>query len=404
MFEDRPPRVAFEQPDEALEVHPIAEVLNRIRVADDFGLTRAGIVFQFNDGDEKTLVLQDFHEGAGRSPDHGVTPGNAAAGEARRHADGQRHLLRVRRGQLPRPARGGPRPTCATSTSARSSATTSWPSPPTPARRTDEFATLDELIARQRFNLNRANRLAKHKPTDRTIAEDPLKIAGFEETLVQTDPRVHRGGRGDRRPADRAAPRGRGIDARGGRGARPRPERAGPGPHGRCPPPSDRGAATHFRSSSDRMPSASKTLRSFDRKQAQKIRKPKKDQEEAEEIADETRRTRPGRGLRLRDRSPAYDGASRRRRGRRTSRQRRTRTRSRRRPSMTKKEEQEPKKRQGPKGPKGAGNGQGRGQKGEKGTPKDEDSAGESEEGRPPRCAESGRRKSSIRPASWKRS
>ena len=40
------------------------------------------------------------------------------------------------------------------------------------------------MIARQRFNLNRANRLAKHKPTDKTIAEDPLKIAGFEETLV----------------------------------------------------------------------------------------------------------------------------------------------------------------------------------------------------------------------------
>ena len=60
VLEDRPPRVAFEQPDEALEVHPIAEVLNRIRVGDDFGLTRAGIVFQFNDGDEQTLVVKDF--------------------------------------------------------------------------------------------------------------------------------------------------------------------------------------------------------------------------------------------------------------------------------------------------------------------------------------------------------
>ena len=27
---------------------------------DDFGLTRAGIVYRFNDGDEKTLILQDF--------------------------------------------------------------------------------------------------------------------------------------------------------------------------------------------------------------------------------------------------------------------------------------------------------------------------------------------------------
>ena len=60
VIEDRAPRVAFEEPDEALEVHPIAEVLHRVRVADDFGLTRAGIVFQFGDGDEQTLVPQDF--------------------------------------------------------------------------------------------------------------------------------------------------------------------------------------------------------------------------------------------------------------------------------------------------------------------------------------------------------
>ena len=60
--------MAFEQPDEALEVHPIAEVLNRIRVGDDFGLTKAGIVFQFNAGDEQTLVARDFKIGAGPSP------------------------------------------------------------------------------------------------------------------------------------------------------------------------------------------------------------------------------------------------------------------------------------------------------------------------------------------------
>ncbi len=60
MIEDRAPRVAFEEPDEALEVHPIAEVLHRVRVADDFGLTRAGVVYQLGGGDEQTLVLQDF--------------------------------------------------------------------------------------------------------------------------------------------------------------------------------------------------------------------------------------------------------------------------------------------------------------------------------------------------------
>ena len=52
--------MAFEQPEEALEVHAVAEVLNRVRVGDDFGLTKAGIVFQFNNGDEQTLILKDF--------------------------------------------------------------------------------------------------------------------------------------------------------------------------------------------------------------------------------------------------------------------------------------------------------------------------------------------------------
>jgi len=57
---DAPPQVRFEDPDEALEVHPIAEVLMRIRAGDDFGLTRAGIVFQVNAGEEQTLLVDDF--------------------------------------------------------------------------------------------------------------------------------------------------------------------------------------------------------------------------------------------------------------------------------------------------------------------------------------------------------
>ena len=52
--------MTFEQPADAIEVHPVAEVLNRIRVGDDFGLTKAGIVFQFNNGDEQTLFVEQF--------------------------------------------------------------------------------------------------------------------------------------------------------------------------------------------------------------------------------------------------------------------------------------------------------------------------------------------------------
>ena len=86
-----------------------------------------------------------------------------------------------------------------------------------------------ELIARQRFNLNRAIRLAKHKPTDKTFAEDPLKIAGFEETLAGLTREFTEGVEGIVGQRIEPLHAGRGIDARRRRGARPRPERRGPG-------------------------------------------------------------------------------------------------------------------------------------------------------------------------------
>ena len=175
--------MAFEQPDEALEVHPIAEVLNRIRVGDDFGLTKAGIVFQFNNGDEQTLIVKDFTtepaksrttaalqemlllEKLAASPTDSLTyyafaEDNYPAGARRTETDLRYIDIRPfkREYKLADTADG--------------------------MEGTDELTTLAELIARQRFNLNRANRLAKHKPADKTIAEDPLKIAGFEETLA----------------------------------------------------------------------------------------------------------------------------------------------------------------------------------------------------------------------------
>lgn len=64
---DQPPQVSFLEPEEALEVHPIAEVPMKIRVDDDFGLTRAGLVFRVNSGEDRTLVLKDF-KAAGKPP------------------------------------------------------------------------------------------------------------------------------------------------------------------------------------------------------------------------------------------------------------------------------------------------------------------------------------------------
>jgi hypothetical protein len=57
---DQPPQISFDEPREALEVHTLAEVMMRIRVRDDFGLTNAGIVFQVNNEEEHTLLKKDF--------------------------------------------------------------------------------------------------------------------------------------------------------------------------------------------------------------------------------------------------------------------------------------------------------------------------------------------------------
>src|SRR4029077_3318784 len=57
---DQPPQVWVEQPSDSLEVHTLAEVLMRIRARDDFGLTRAGLVFQVNNEEEHTLLQKDF--------------------------------------------------------------------------------------------------------------------------------------------------------------------------------------------------------------------------------------------------------------------------------------------------------------------------------------------------------
>ena len=65
--QDEPPQVWFESPAEALEVHTLAEILMRIRVSDDYGLSRAGIMFEVNNEEEYPLLAQDFAGGRRRS-------------------------------------------------------------------------------------------------------------------------------------------------------------------------------------------------------------------------------------------------------------------------------------------------------------------------------------------------
>jgi hypothetical protein len=59
---DQPPTVYFEEPGESIEVHTLAEVLIRARARDDFGITRIGIVFQVNNEEERTLIVHDVKQ------------------------------------------------------------------------------------------------------------------------------------------------------------------------------------------------------------------------------------------------------------------------------------------------------------------------------------------------------
>ena len=282
--EDRAPRVVFDQPDEALEVHPIAEVRHRIRVDDDFGLTRAGIVFRFNDGDEKTLTFKEFPLAKGQKPKtsatleemllietlnatpldsvtyYGFAEDNFPGGSRRTETDLRYIDLRVfkREYKLAEPGSGDGDPA--------------------------EFIALDELIARQRVNLNRANRLAKHKPTDRTQADDPLKITGFEETLLNLTKEFTEG---IERLADaRVDSLHKALDAMQASIDsldRSKIEEA---------PPAMAEALKHLVAARRELinligenPALAAAMRAYDRKQAQKIRKPKSKDEEAEELA-----------------------------------------------------------------------------------------------------------------------
>lgn len=58
--EDQPPQVSFEEPDDGIEVHTLAELPMRVRIRDDYGLSRAGIIFQVNNEQEIPLESRDF--------------------------------------------------------------------------------------------------------------------------------------------------------------------------------------------------------------------------------------------------------------------------------------------------------------------------------------------------------
>ena len=77
---DQSPEVYFEEPRDPLDVHTLAEVLMRIRVRDDFGLSKAGIVFEVNNEEEYPLLAEEFATAAEELKTLGkLTPDTQAA-------------------------------------------------------------------------------------------------------------------------------------------------------------------------------------------------------------------------------------------------------------------------------------------------------------------------------------
>ena len=286
VFEDRAPRVAFDEPDEALEVHPIAEVKNRVRLSDDFGLARAGIVFRFNDGEEKTLLLRDFPPKDGMPRTSGALEESLLLETLAASTTDSVTYYAFAEDNLPGAAHR-------TETDLRYIDIRPFKRVYKPGQDGDAgdedmptSASLNELIARQRVNLNRTNRLAKHRAGDKSEPEDPLKVAGFEEALATltreftegveriVDQRVDSLHKAEE--AMLAA-----VDSLDHR----RYADAGP---------QEAEALKHLIAFRREFPTfigkpsaMAEALRRFDRKQAQKIRRPKDKDEEAEQIAEE---------------------------------------------------------------------------------------------------------------------
>ncbi len=177
---DQPPTVWFDSPSESLEVHTLAEVLLRTHAKDDFGITKIGIAFQINNEEERTLILQDVGQPHQRDTSAEqilmleqflLTQKDCVAyyafAEDNRPNTPQRTTTELRFIDI-RPFQRVYRlidPPEAM---------------PGPQR---DLILLDEVIARQRFNLNQTMRLETHSHARIDLAQVE-RVAAFENKLA----------------------------------------------------------------------------------------------------------------------------------------------------------------------------------------------------------------------------
>jgi hypothetical protein len=178
---DQPPSVAFETPAEGMEVHTLAEILMRVRARDDFGLTKVGIVFQVNNEEERTLVLED------------VTQPNRREAKVEQMLLLEQFLLTQKDCIAYYAFAEDCRPDAPqrTTTELRFIDIRPFqriyrlvePGDPMPGGPRRELIFLDEVIARQRFNLNQTMRLETRSKVRIDLAQVE-KTAAFQNKLA----------------------------------------------------------------------------------------------------------------------------------------------------------------------------------------------------------------------------
>jgi hypothetical protein len=178
---DHPPTVWFDSPSESLEVHTLAEVVMRARARDDFGLIRVGIVFQVNNEEERTLIVQEVGQRCQREAlaeqvlmleQFLLTQKDCVAyyafAEDNRPDAPQRTTTELRFIDI-RPFKRTYQLVDA---------------PDTPGGMQRDLASLDEVIARQRFNLNQTMRLETRSRARLDLAAVE-QVSAFENKLAK---------------------------------------------------------------------------------------------------------------------------------------------------------------------------------------------------------------------------
>jgi hypothetical protein len=195
--QDQPPQVSFESPDEKIEVHTLAELLMRIRVRDDYGLSKAGVVFQINNEQEVPLIAEDFATVAAAADELAangrVSPTTQAALEKvlpleyfeLTQKDSVMYFAYAEDNRPEKPQRSETDMRFIDIRPFKRTYTVIDPDPMNGMGGGPGLKTLEELIQRQRYGLNRTMQIEKHAAVGRP--PDAVSLEGlmtFETELA----------------------------------------------------------------------------------------------------------------------------------------------------------------------------------------------------------------------------